>query len=86
MIIATLLALLFSLLNLAFFFVDPITELPFGMDTALSTIYGFVHAGTSVFPPLAFALTFLLFGISLELGYQAYQVVMRVVKLIRGSG
>lgn len=86
MIVATLLALLFTILNLAFFFVDPITELPFGMDAVLTQIYGLVHAGTTVFPPLAYALTFLLFGISLELGYQAYQVVMRIIKLIRGSG
>lgn len=86
MIIATLLALLFTILNIAFFFVDPVLELPFGMEAALAQIYGLVHAGTTIFPPLAYALTFLILGITTELGYQGYQVVMRIIKLIRGSG
>jgi len=86
MLIATLLALLFTILNLAFFFVDPITELPFGMSDALDTVYALVHSGVQLFPPLGTAITFLLLGLSIELAYQGYQVVNRIINLIRGAG
>lgn len=86
MIVATLLALLFSVLNIATFFLDPITELPLGLNTALTTIYALVHAGTLIFPPLGLLMVYLTLGFSIEFGYQGYQVVRRIINWMRGAG
>jgi len=86
MIIAILLTLLFQILNLATFMLDPVESLPYNMEANLITIYTLTHSAVFLFPPLGAALVFLIFGLSIEFGYQGYQVVMRIVKLIRGAG
>lgn len=86
MIIMLLLGLIFEILDLAFYAVDPITSLPLGITSSIHIAYGFVHFGTHVFPFLSVAIPFMLLAFTAESGYFLYQIIMRIVKIIRGAG
>jgi len=82
MITALVLNLMFTVLNVLLFFVDPVTELPLGLTDALNTIYSLVHSGILVFPPLGSAMLYFILGITIEASYQIYRVVSKIFEWV----
>lgn len=82
MITSIFLALIFQVMNVLTFYLDPVTSLPFGMDTALVTVYSLVHTAVRIFPPLGTAMVFLLLGISVEFLYFTYRLTMRIIEIV----
>jgi len=81
-----LLSLVFEIFDLAFFAVEPVTQLPLNLDHYITTVYGLIHSVTHVFPFLTIAIPFILLAFTAELGLFSYTVILRIVKLIRGAG
>lgn len=82
MITAMLLSMMFTLLNIAVFWIDPITELPFGLSDAIETVYSLVHSGILVFPPLGTAMVYFILAITIEGLYYGYRLAKQIFEWI----
>ena len=86
MLISLVLNLIVLLVSFFTSFLPKVTTLPLGIDTTLSTIYGFYKGASTMFGFLGTAMTYFLVGISMEMGYKTYQILVRFVNWIRGAG
>jgi hypothetical protein len=67
-------------------FLPKVTSLPLGLDSTITTIFGYYRAMSTIFPFLGTAMTYMLAGVGIELGYKTYQLVNWVINKLRGSG
>ena len=86
MLISLILNLIVLLVSFLTSFLPKVTSLPLGLDATLTTIYGFYKGATSMFAFLNTAMTYFLIGIGMESAYKTYQVLVRFINWIRGSG
>jgi len=86
MIINFLFNLLATLLSFIFQQLPTVTSFPYGIDTYILQVYGFVHAMALIFPPASTFINLFLFGISIEIAFKIYQLIMKIIHLVRGSG
>lgn len=86
MLISLVLNLIVILVSFLTSFLPKVTTLPLGLDNTLTTIYGFYRGASSMFAFLNTAMTYLLVGIGMEVSYKTYQILVRFINWIRGSG
>lgn len=86
MITSLLLQFVMDALSWLLAFLPRITSLPLGLDSTITTIFGYYRAMATIFPFLGTAMTFMLAGVGIELGYKTYQLVNWVINKLRGSG
>jgi len=86
MIINAILNIVVSMFSFFTSFLPNVSELPLGLDNALQTAYAGFHAISRILPFLAIAMQYVLLGLVIELGYKTYQILLRFVNLMRGSG
>lgn len=86
MLISLVLNLIVLLVSLLTSFLPKVTALPLGLDNTLISIYGLYKGASSMFTFLNMAVTFMLVAIGMELGYKTYQILVRFINWIRGSG
>lgn len=86
MLISLVLNLIVILVSFLTSFLPKVTTLPLGLDSTLTTIYGFYRGASSMFAFLNTAMTYLLVGIGMEVSYKTYQILVRFINWIRGSG
>lgn len=86
MLISLILNLIVILVSFLTSFLPKVTTLPLGLDGTLTTIYGFYRGASSMFAFLNTAMTYLLVGIGMEVSYKTYQILVRFINWIRGSG
>ena len=86
MLISLILNLIVLLVSFLTSFLPKVTTLPLGLDATLTSIYGLYKGASTMFGFLNTAMTYLLVGIGMEMGYKTYQVLVRFINWIRGSG
>ena len=67
-------------------FLPTVRTLPLGLDATITTIFGYYRGFATIFPPLSTAMTYMIAGVGIEVGYKIYQLVNWVINKLRGSG
>ncbi len=86
MLISLILNLIVLLVSFLTSFLPKVTTLPLGLDSTLITIYGLYKGASTMFTFLNVAMTYFLVGIGMEVAYKTYQILVRFINWIRGSG
>jgi len=86
MIITLVLKLVVYLLDKLFFFFPYVTELPFGIDSVLSTFMGYVKAIIYVLPFFESVWQVFILSLSIKYFLWIYPYLRWIVNLFRGSG
>ncbi len=86
MLISLILNLIVLLVSFLTSFLPKVTSLPLGLDTTLTTAYGLYKGATAMFGFLNIAMTYFLIAIGMEVAYKTYQILVRFINWIRGSG
>ncbi len=86
MITSLLISFIMESMSWALSFLPKVTSLPLNLDSTITTIFGYYRAMATIFPFLGTAMTFMLAGVGIELGYKTYQLVNWVINKLRGSG
>ncbi|MFA6458937.1 MAG: hypothetical protein WCV79_00885 [Candidatus Paceibacterota bacterium] len=86
MITSLLISFIMEAMSWAMSFLPKVTSLPLGLDSTITTIFGYYRAMSTIFPFLGTAMTYMLAGVGIELGYKTYQLVNWVINKLRGSG
>jgi len=85
MIIYLVLKFFVAIIGFVLLPLSTITELPLGLDNALTTVYSLVHSGITVFPFIGIAMGYVLAAFAIELAFYSWLFISYVIKFIRGA-
>lgn len=86
MITSLLISFIMEAMSWLLSFLPTVSSLPLGLDSTITTIFGYYRGFATIFPPLATAMTYMIAGVGIEVGYKIYQLVNWVINKLRGSG
>ncbi|GEM_PF-2340450 len=86
MITSLLISFIMEAMSWLLSFLPTVSSLPLGLDSTITTIFGYYRGFATIFPPLSTAMTYMVAGVGIEVGYKIYQLVNWVINKLRGSG